>query len=97
MTILNPITMLFHLIHLGISIMAFFLVVRLILTWKRFGWLEAFDKAGGSLVNGMTTAVGDCLSRGIRKKISDRGRLLVSLAILTLADLVLVCLTNATV
>lgn len=39
MTILNPIAGILYLAHLGISIVVFFAVIRMILTWKHFGWL----------------------------------------------------------
>ena len=91
MIILNPIMAVLYLVHLGIANAAFFLVVRLVLTWKHFGWLAAFDKVGRPLVDGMTGAIGGRVS----KRLSEKGKLLISLAILTLADIAMACLINA--
>ncbi len=91
MIILNPIIAVLYLVHLGMANIAFFLVIRLILTWKHFDWLAAFDKVGRPLVDGMTGAVGGRVS----KRLSEKGRLIISLGILTLADIALGCLMNA--
>jgi len=94
MTILNPIAGIFYLVHLGINIAVFFTVIRLILMWKHFIWLAHFDTVGKPLVNGMTHAIGKFAETKWHKNLSEKSRLLIILAILMLADFILICLLS---
>ena len=94
MTILNPIAAIIYLIHLGINIAVLFTVIRLILMWKHFAWLARFYTVGKPLVDGMTNAIGKFVETRWHKNLSEKGRLLICLVILTTAELVLTCLLN---
>ena len=94
MIILNPIVGIFYLVHLGINIAVFFVVIRLILTWKHFTWLTHLDKVGRPLVDSMTNAVGKFVETRWHKKISEKGRLLICLVLLEIAGLILNCFFN---
>ena len=88
--LLNPITAILYLVHLGINITLLLLLIQLILTWRRFAWLAPFGEAGKPITDAMTGAVATRLEGGFcSRKLSQRGKLSVCIAILTLADLCL--------
>ena len=47
--LLYPLAVLLSLIHLGINICLFFLIIRWIQTWKEVGWLSGLDRLGRPL------------------------------------------------
>jgi hypothetical protein len=78
-----------HLICIAIDIAIFFLVVRLLLTWRSISWLERLDKVGKELVYALTANVGRLWYRVAEKKLSTKGELLVSVLALSIARLLL--------
>ncbi len=94
--IFNPIMAMLYLAHLAVNIALLFLLVRLILTWRRFAWLVPLGKVGEPMTTAMTTAIGARLRRRLRgRKLSERGKLLICTTLLSLADLCLVTLAGA--
>lgn len=87
MMILNPITALVYLVCLAINITLFFLLVRLIQLWRTVRWLTPFDKVGQPLVDGIMSWIGkfQCY-----QKLSEQGRIIMSLSILIMLNLLLV-------
>ncbi len=83
MIFLNPI----YFVVLGIDILLFFLLVRLIQTWKRISWLASLDKIGAQLVEATTSRIGNILKSN--KNLTDKGRILFSIIVLTLIKFVL--------
>jgi hypothetical protein len=94
-TILHPIAAAIYLVHLGINIALLFLLVRLILTWRSVAWLVPLGTVGRPITDAMTAAVaGRLQGRFHGRKLSERGKLFVCVALLTLADLCLVALSR---
>jgi len=85
MILLNPI----YFVALGVDILLFFLIVRLIQTWKRISWLASFDKAGAQLVEVTTSKIGKFVKSISNKNLTDKGRILFSIVALTLIKVVL--------
>ena len=94
MIILNPIAGIFYLVHLGINIAMLFTVIRLILTWKHFGWLTHLDKVGRPLVDSMTTAVGHFVDVRWKKRLPEKGRLFICIVLLSIVEMMLTCFFN---
>ena len=89
MIILNPIFTVLYFINLGIDIAIFFLIIRLIRNWRHFQWLVPFDRVGNLLVERITNAAGMFWSSMSDRRLSDNGRIMISLGILTLVKLIL--------
>ena len=93
--LLNPITAICYLVHLGINIVLFFLLIQLILTWRRFAWLAPLGEVGKPITDAMTGAVAKRLEGRFRsRQLSDRGKLSICIVILTLADLCLAAIVR---
>jgi len=88
--ILNPVAAVLYLIHLGVNIAQLFLLVQLILTWKRPAWLVTFGEIGKPITAAMTHAVTSHLKGRLRgRKLTERGNLLLCTGLLTLTDLII--------
>ena len=98
MIIVNPIAALLYFVCLGIDVVMFFLMIRLLLTWRRIRWLEKFDKAGELLVDGVTSRTDKFWRLRLNRKLSAKGTALVALLFLTVIKTVVVifsqCLFN---
>ncbi len=93
--ILNPVAAILYLIHLGINIAQLFLLVHLILTWKRPAWLVSFGTIGKPITTAMTHAIATHLKGRLRgRKLTERGKLLLCIGLLALADLCLVAFSG---
>jgi len=78
------------LVRVGLDVCLFFMLVRLVLMWRSFNWLERFNRSGKELVDALAGTVGWIWQRATQKQLSERGKLLVSLAALALVRLVIV-------
>ena len=86
--ILNPVAAVLYLIHMGVNIAQLFLLVHLVLIWKRPAWLVSFGTIGKPITAAMTHAVTSHLKGRLRgRKLTERGKLLFCIGLLTLADL----------
>ncbi len=86
----HPIAAVLYLVHLGINIALLFLLIQLILTWKRPAWLVPLGTVGRPITDAMTGAIAARLEGRFRgRKFSERGRLSICIVLLTLADLCL--------
>ena len=97
MILLNPIPAMLCFITIGIDIAIFFLIVRLILTWRNFRWLVPFDKTGSSLVEAITQAAGKVFSSRWSKKLSEKGKILTCFVGLMIIKLIISALLNCSV
>ena len=81
---------------LFIDVMSFFVLVRLVSSWRSYPWLARFDTVGQPLVNWFTTA---CVQKGLdrlgQKNWSDKTILVVGLLALFVARLVVTAFFNA--
>ncbi len=94
--IFNPIRAMLYLAHLSANIALLFLLVQLILTWRRFSWLVPIGAVGEPLTAAMLTAVDRRLRRRLRgRKLSERGKLFICISILSLVDIGLAALAGA--
>jgi hypothetical protein len=88
--LLHPLAVLLSLIHLGINICLFFLIIRWIQTWKEVGWLSGLDNLGRPLTGAMTTAVRNHLKRKFPKEtFSERGLICICILGLSLIGFIL--------
>jgi hypothetical protein len=78
-----------NLTYIGLDITVFFICVRILLTWKRIAWLEPFDDAGKRLVDAVTNKIGCFWNRNLKKRLTQRSLLLVSLIILEFGRIIL--------
>jgi len=83
-----------YFVCMGIDITMFFLQIRLVVLWRNIDWLVPFDNAGKSLVDAVTTKVSQ-LSK-TRKPLSEKGKLIVALAIFAIARIILGSILKAT-
>jgi len=83
--ILEILTIFFHFVGSVLDTTIIFILVRLLLLWRRMGWLECLNKIGKSLVDTSTMKVNCLWSMTSHKRLSDRGRLLVGLMALSVA------------
>ena len=83
--IITPVSLPLYFVCLGIDIVIFFLVIRLILNWRSIRFLDGFDKAGKTLVDGLTERIGRFCCFILKKTLSANGKLFVSITILSLA------------
>ncbi len=92
--ILNPVAAVLYLIHMGVNIAQLFLLVHLILTWKRPAWLVSFGTIGKPITTAMTNGVATHLKGRLRgRKFTERGKLLFCIGLLALADLCLAAIS----
>ncbi len=89
MVLINPLSMILYCIVLGIDICLFFLIVRLLVLWRNPIILEGLNHAGRPLVNGITNYLGNAANRLLCQQLSKQGKVAVSLAILSLTNLLL--------
>ena len=87
--ITNPISVLIYFITIGINIAFFFLIVRLILAFKSFRLLVAFDKIGEKLVDTITEIASKLLLDLFNRNLSTKKVLVISILFLTWANVVL--------
>lgn len=72
---------LFHLISIGLDIVIFFLLVRIVLFWRGINWLKRFNEAGRTLVDATARQTERLWYKATRKRLSARGKIVVSLAV----------------
>lgn len=72
---------LFYLINTSLDIVIFFLLIRIVLFWRGINWLKQFNEAGRTLVDAITQQTDRFWYRATRKRLSERGKIVVSLAI----------------
>lgn len=89
MIILNPIFTILYFVNMGIDITIFFLIIRLVLNWRHIQWLVPFSKIGGLLVERITKTAGKFWSSRSNRRLSDNGKIMISLGVLALAKLLL--------
>jgi hypothetical protein len=77
------------LICLGIDITIFFLLIRLVLSRWKIGWLGSFDQAGDRLVTVTAESTSKIWLQFTQKHLSIRGQLCVAVIGLTLVRLFL--------
>lgn len=70
------------LVGIGIDILEFFIIVKLLLMWRPIKWLVPYDTAGKDLVNSFVAVVSKRWSRWQNSELSIRGQLIVGLLIL---------------
>jgi len=76
-----------YFVCVGLDVAIFFLQIRLILLWRTVNWLVPFDNAGNSLVNTVTSKVPRFLKT--QNSLSERGKLIVALAVFAIARIIL--------
>ncbi len=76
-----------YFVCVGLDVAMFFLQIRLILLWRTVNWLVPFDNAGKSLVNTVTSKVPRFLKT--QNPLSERGKLIVALAVFAIARIIL--------
>ena len=84
--------LLFALIHLsciGLDIAIFFVAIRLFLTWRSVSCIEWMNDIGKRLVDGVTTYICQFWYRKSQKQLSEKGKLLFSIAVLLIARVIL--------
>lgn len=72
---------LFHLINTSLDVVIFFLLVRIVLFWRGINWLKRFNEAGRTLVDAIARQTDRFWYRATRKRLSERGKIVVSLAV----------------
>ena len=96
MIVLNPIATVLYLVHLGINIALLLLLIQWFLTWRRLAWLDPLAVVCRPITDAMTNAVATRFEGRFRsRKLSERGRLAICIALLTLADMCLVVIAGA--
>ena len=76
-----------YFVCVGLDVAMFFLQIRLILQWRTANWLVPFDDAGKTLVNTVTAKVQQFLRT--RNPLSERGKLIIALAVFATARIIL--------
>ena len=94
MIIFNPVYTLLYFLSLGLDILAFFLLVRLIVLWRKPPLLTSLDKMADPLIEMVTTTTGNMLQSKTRIILSEKGVVALSLVIAMLAKGVLVLIWN---
>jgi hypothetical protein len=74
-----------NLVCSGIDILVFFVVVRILVSWRSVNWLDMFDSAGGQLVNAFLGSVRGLWLRLTGRVLITRGQLAIGLVSLVLA------------
>jgi len=76
-----------YFVCVGLDVAMFFLQIRLILLWRNVNWLTPFDNAGKPLVNTVIAKVPQFL--GTQNQLSERGKLIIALAVFAIARIIL--------
>ena len=76
-------------IAIGLDICIFFLLIRLIVNWKKIKLFERFNDVGKNLIDHVSVKTGQLWFRVSQKKLSKRGELLVSITVLSFVRLLL--------
>lgn len=76
-------------VSIGIDILAFFLVVRAVILWKEIPWLKPFNDAGKGLIDGYTNVIDRLWNQIGRRHLTGKGKLLIGLGMLELANIFL--------
>jgi len=76
-------------IAIGIDICIFFLLIRIIVNWKKIKWFERFNDIGKQLIDPISAKTGQLWYRASKKHLSDRGKLLVAITVLSFIRLLL--------
>ena len=84
MIITNPITLLLYFIGLGLDIVVFFLIVRLLLNWREIPWLDAFNHVGKPIVDYLTDIVGEYFYVKHQKMLSVNSKIWLSLSFISI-------------
>ena len=74
--------MILNLVCVGVNIVEFFLIIRIVTSWKRIAFLAGFDDAGRTLVDGYTGNVGSLWRRMTQKQLGIKGKLLIGFLLL---------------
>ena len=82
-----------YFVCVGLDVAMFFLQIRLILLWRTVNWLVPFDNAGEPLVTAVTAKVPRFLKT--QNPLSERGKLIVVLAVFALARIILGTIVKA--
>ena len=80
--------MILNLVCVGINIVEFFLIIRVVTSWKRIAFLAGFDDAGKTLIDSYTNKVGSLWHRMTQKQLSLRGKLLIGFLLLEILRIV---------
>jgi len=91
----NLINALFVFVSIGINIMFFFLVVRLLVNFKIFKFLETFDEAGKKLVDATLSKTSHLFNKLFKKELTKNGQVAISMLILILTDSLLALTSKA--
>lgn len=89
MIIVNPIIVALNLAVAAINIIEFFLLVRLILSWKKIVWLRPLDTAGSALVSKITALTEKLFGKISHQHLTARSNIALSLFILELIKIML--------
>ena len=73
-----------NLLAIGLDVCIFFLLIRLILLWRKINWLEQFNNIGKRLIDTIIANANRLHFRASQKQLSNRSELLVGLAALSL-------------
>ncbi|RKY04113.1 MAG: hypothetical protein DRP56_10480 [Planctomycetota bacterium] len=73
----------------GIEIVMLFLLIRMILLFKSIQWLQTFDDAGRTLVDGVVGFVDRSVYRLWKKHLTTKSQLLLALVLLELCRAIL--------
>jgi len=74
----------------GIEIVMFFLLVRIILLFKSIQWLQTFDDAGRTLVDGVASFVDRGVYQLWKKHLATKSQLLLALVLLEVCRAMLI-------
>ncbi len=95
MGILNVIIAIcFNLVCVGIDILTFFLIVRIVLTRRTIGWLVPFDSAGSKLVDWFSEHVKRWWKQATSNTLTPQGCLAVGLIGLSILRFVIVAMVR---
>ncbi len=89
MIIINPISMIICFLSLGIDIAVFFLLIRQLFCWRRIRFLEGLNNVGKPLVDGLTAQIGGFFQCRLKRSLSNNGKVMVSIGILSLFKFIL--------
>ena len=83
MILVYPIHAIAYFIVMGTDITVFFLVIRLVRTWRDVEWLAAFDRVGRGLVDKVTTSMHRLLPQQGTRRLSEQRVLILGIVFLT--------------
>ena len=74
----------------GIEVVMFFMLVRMVLLFKSIQWLQAFDDAGRTLVDGVVGFIDGSVHRLWKRHLTTKSQLVLALILLELCRAMLI-------